>query len=108
MEARYRYYRQTAADFYSDLFPRAQHQNYMARDKELSRFHSHAIGAGVSYRFGIGYLPFVSSAEASIFVDRLHFSYYNSSDIRQGAPPGDEPGYKFDATLIRALLSFWF
>ncbi|HIP53358.1 MAG TPA: DUF3570 domain-containing protein, partial [Chromatiales bacterium] len=30
----YRYYAQTAADFYADIFPRQQAQNYLARDKE--------------------------------------------------------------------------
>src|SRR5437763_12622284 len=33
-----RYYRQGAADFYSDLFPRANYQNFMARDRELAAF----------------------------------------------------------------------
>ncbi len=52
-----RYYRQTAADFYSDLFPRANYQNFMARDRELAAFHSYTIGAGGSYQFAIPGVP---------------------------------------------------
>jgi hypothetical protein len=35
-EGRFRYYTQTAADFYQDIFPRADFANFMARDKELA------------------------------------------------------------------------
>ncbi len=44
-EGRVRYYTQTAADFYRDIFPRADFANFMARDKELSTYN--AITAGV-------------------------------------------------------------
>jgi hypothetical protein len=41
-----RYYHQNAADFYSDLFPRADYQNFTARDRELATFHTFTISVG--------------------------------------------------------------
>jgi hypothetical protein len=38
-EIKYRAYEQTGADFYSDLFPYRDAQNFLARDKELSSFY---------------------------------------------------------------------
>ena len=38
-----RYYEQTHASFYSDLFPRADYQNFMARDRELAAFKSYTV-----------------------------------------------------------------
>ncbi|MGB5473615.1 MAG: DUF3570 domain-containing protein, partial [Gammaproteobacteria bacterium] len=49
VEGTYRYYTQTAADFYNDLFPFAGSQNFLARDKELSTFTSNTLGAKLSY-----------------------------------------------------------
>ncbi len=43
LEARVRYYQQEHADFYADLFDRANQQNFLARDKELSTFNSVAF-----------------------------------------------------------------
>ncbi len=48
-DVRYRFYTQDAAEFYSDLFPRADFQNFLARDKELSTMTSHTLGFGVAY-----------------------------------------------------------
>src|SRR5690606_34157231 len=49
IEAKLRFYSQDAASFYSDMFPRSQFQNFMARDKELSTFTSQTLRLGVSY-----------------------------------------------------------
>ena len=38
LELKARYYQQSAANFYSDLFPYRDAQNFLARDKELSDF----------------------------------------------------------------------
>ena len=45
-EGRVRYYTQSKADFYQDIFPRADFANFMARDKELATYD--AITAGVT------------------------------------------------------------
>ena len=57
---RYRFYTQTAADFYSDLFPYANAQNFLARDKELSAYTSQGIRLGVTYEIPL-HLQDVSS-----------------------------------------------
>ena len=46
-----RYYWQTHANFYSDLFPYENSQNFMARDRELAQFHSITLGLGASWEF---------------------------------------------------------
>jgi hypothetical protein len=107
-EVSYRYYQQTSANFFADLFPRSQHQNYLARDKELSEFTSHAVGFGVNYRIGRGWIPFASASEASLYVDHIRFDYAKFRDLRDFAPPGEERLYGFGATVVRALLSVWF
>ena len=39
-----RYYQQNAANFYNDIFPRANAQNFEARDRELAAFSSYTVG----------------------------------------------------------------
>jgi opacity protein-like surface antigen len=109
IELRYRYYDQTAAEFYSDLFPRQDYQNFLARDKELSTFSSHTIGAGVTYQFGTSLLPFFKRGEASLFADYLKFDYDDFRDVRDSSVAvGAEPLYEFNSTVLRAYISLWY
>jgi hypothetical protein len=108
-EVRYRYYDQSAAEFYSDLFPREEAQNFRARDKELATFTSHTLGAGVSWAFGTAWAPMLSRAEASLFLDWLTFDYEDFRDARRtDVEPGSEPLYELDAWVVRAFVSVWF
>ncbi len=52
LDLSYRYYTQGTADFYSDLYPRQNSQNFLSRDKELSTFSSNSLGVGLTYEFG--------------------------------------------------------
>ncbi len=108
LEAKYRFYDQSAADFYSDLFPRQNAQNFMARDKELASYTTHTAGAGVSYEFEPGWLPLFDKGEANLFVDWIHFDYDDFRDVRADTAPGEEPLYGFDSLVIRAFISFWY
>ena len=109
VDVRYRYYNQEAADFYSDLFERSNQQNFLARDKELSSFNSHTVGVGVSYEFETPWLSFVDRGQASLFFDYILFNYDDFRDLRvEDASVGAEPLYEFNATVIRAFISFWF
>ena len=109
LDLKYRYYTQTAADFYSDLFPRRNAQNFLARDKELASFETHTIGAGVSYAFETPFLPLVKKGEASLFVDYIGFNYRDFRDARvDDVAAGSEPLFSFNSTVIRAFVSFWF
>jgi len=107
-EFRLRYYEQTEADFFSDLFSRQGEQNFMSRDKELSTFSTTTVGAGVSYEFATPWLPLMKKGEANLFVDWLRFDYDSFRNVTvTDVAPGDEPFYSFDAVVIRAFFSFW-
>jgi len=109
LDLRYRYYDQTAAEFYSDLFSRSEAQSFRARDKELASFTSHTLGAGLSYALDTGWFPHLNRGEASLFVDWLGFDYGDFRDAREvAAAPGAESLYEFDAWVIRAFVSVWF
>lgn len=107
-ELRFRRYEQSAADFYSDLFPFQDAQNFLARDKELSSFDSDMVGVGLTYEFlkeGFGWLDRMSF---NVYVDWYDYEYENFRDIRVGAPPGEEPLYEFDATVSRIWITAWY
>ena len=109
LDLRYRFYTQSAADFYSDLFSGPNQQNFLARDKELATFTTHTAGVGLSYEFETPGLSFIESGKASVFFDYIVFNYDDFRDLRfEGADVGIEPLYEFNATVVRAFISFWF
>jgi hypothetical protein len=102
----YRWYDQSAADFYSDLFPYADAQNFLARDKELSTFSSHMLSLGATWQ-----LPawsFLQRSTLNLYVDYVMYGYEDFRDVRGGGAPGAEPLYDFDANVIRLFFSGWF
>ncbi len=109
VELKYRYYEQTAADFYSDLFPRSGAQNFLARDKELAAYQTQTIGGGVSYEFETDWLPGIKRGQASLFVDYIDFQYDDFRDVTAtGFAPGEEPLYGFDSTVLRLFFSLYY
>ncbi len=109
LDAHYRYYDQSAAEFYSDLFPRENFQNFLARDKELASMQSHTLGFGVAYEFKPARVEFLGKAAVNLKFDRIRFKYDNFRDLRvTGVAPGTEPLYRFDANVIRLFFSGWF
>jgi hypothetical protein len=105
-ELGYRWYDQGAADFYSDLFPRADAQNFLARDKELSTFSSHMLSLGATWT-----LPawnFLQRSTVNLYVDHAMYRYDDFRDVRAGGAPGTEALYEFDANVIRLFFSGWF
>ena len=109
LDLRYRYYRQSQADFYSDLFPFRNAQNFIARDKELSAFDSSALGIGLSYEFLSGGQGFLQRGSVTLSYDRLRFDYDNFRDLRQtGFAAGEEPFYGFTADVTQFYLSLWY
>ena len=107
-EAGYRWYDQSAADFYSDLFPRQNAQNFLARDKELSTFTSHMLSVGATYALPPLGWKFIQRSTVNLFYDRFRFEYDDFRDITAGGAPGTEPLYGFDADVIRLFFSGWF
>ncbi len=108
-ETSYRFYSQTNADFYSDLFPRADFQNFLARDKELSTFSSGSLRVGASYEFARAGWRFVKKGSVNFYYDRMEFSYDDFRNIyNQSGAPGTEPLYSFGADVFQVFMSVWF
>lgn len=107
-EGSVRYYSQTAADFYSDLYPGPQWQNYLARDKELATFTSQSLSLGVSYQFSPQRWDFLERGSINFFVDYMLFNYDDFRDVTAGGVPGQEPLFSFDAQVWQLFVSFWF
>ena len=106
-DARFRYHEQSDAEFYSDLFPFEDAQNFLARDKELSSFTSTTIGVGASYEFGRSW-GFIDRGSLNFELDWIRFDYDNFRDLTKEGDAGDEPLYSFDARVTRIYASFWF
>jgi Protein of unknown function (DUF3570) len=108
-DVHYRFHTQEAAEFYSDLFPRVDFQNFLARDKELASMQSHTLGFGVGYEFKPAWAAFLSKAAVNLKYDMIRFDYDDFRDLRAtGLAAGTEPLYKFDANVIRLFFSGWF
>ena len=109
IEAHFRLYAQTKADFYNDLFPFQGAQNFLGRDKELSTFNNSTIGFGISYEFAKGEGGSIDKASINFKIDRIEFIYDDFRDARQTSlAAGSEPFYKFNANVMQLFLSVWF
>lgn len=106
-DTRLRYHDQSSAEFYSDLFPFRDAQNYLARDKELSTFTSTTVGLGASYAFGRGW-SLIDRGSLNLELDWIRFDYADFRNLTEPGPVGDEPLYSFDAQVTRLFASFWF
>ena len=105
----YRRYGQTQADFYSDLFPQIDAQNFLARDKELSTFTDHAIGVTASYELAAARWGPIDRGSVNFSYEYIRFDYDNFRDISQsGFLPGEEPLYGFSADVLQLYLSLWY
>jgi len=106
-----RYYTQTHASFYSDLFPYANYANFMARDRELAAFDSYTLGVGASYEFtSIPHVPWIHKSSAHIRYDRMMIDYKDFRDALLAAQygAGSEPLYKLDANVLEIFLSIYY
>ena len=109
LEAKYRYYTQDRAEFYSDLFSGPDAQNFMGRDKELSDFNSHTAGVGLSYDFIQDGWSVIDRGSVNLLWEHIWFNYDDFRDIRDtSAAPGKEELYDFDANVLTAFVSIWF
>lgn len=100
LDARYRYYSQTAASFYSDNFE--QPLTYMARDKELSTFTSHTVGYKLTAPIIDRPFGFIRRGTLTISTDILRFEYDDFTDLRSGDP------YSFDAGVLQLYVSAFY
>ena len=106
-DARVRYYTQGRADFYSDLFPYRDAQNFLARDKELAAFSDTSIGLGVGYTFSQDGFWIFQKGQANLYADYIMYHYNDFRDVTVNAPVGEEPLYSYDALVLRVFISLW-
>ncbi len=104
----YRYYSQTSADFYSDLFPFENAQNFLARDKELSTFISHSVKLDATYELPVDNWDFVDRGTVNFSYNYIQFEYDDFRNVLQGGIAGTEPLYDFSADILQFYVSFWF
>jgi Protein of unknown function (DUF3570) len=111
-EGRARYYKQSAATFYSDLFPFANSQNFTARDQNLAALDNITLGAKVTYAFLPEGWKFFKRGTVTGDVSRIRFNYHDFRDIKDFGPPqfaaGAEPLYDFSATVYQLYVSMYF
>jgi hypothetical protein len=113
LEGRFRYYNQTHASFYSDLFPYAGYQNFEGRDKNLAGSNNTTIGAKVTYAFLPDGWKIFKRGTVTADVSRIKFKYNDFRDIKDysvanGYAPGTEPLYQFSATIYQIYASMFF
>jgi Protein of unknown function (DUF3570) len=109
----FRFYTQTHADFYSDLFASANQQNFMSRDRELSSFNSYTVGAGAAYQFHIPYATWISKSTANLRFDHFMFDYKDFRDAllidpSKGVAAGTEPLYSVQINVMQAFFSIYY
>lgn len=103
----YRNYSQDHGNFYSDLFPFQNSQNFLARDKELSTYTSNSFGMGVSYNFKMDFIG-LDKGSLNLFVNYFQYKYDDFRDLRVQDTPGTEPFYNYNAIVTRAFISLWY
>jgi hypothetical protein len=109
LEASARYYWQSHANFYSDLFPFQNSQNFMSRDRELAQFRSLTLGLGASWEFHPPWPHWVDKGTLNLNLNHLRIDYQDfHNNLLQSAVPGDEPLYTLDANVMQFFISFWY
>jgi hypothetical protein len=110
LDGSFRYYKQNHADFYNDLFPRADYSNFEARDRELAAFHSISLGFGAEYEFPK--VRWLNKSSITFHINHLMIDY---ADFRNALLAGDgtysagnEPLYKLNANIFQLFISAWY
>jgi hypothetical protein len=118
-DAAYRYHTQRRADFFSDLFPRANFSNFMARDRNLATLKDQSIHVGVSYdllKMEAWTHSWLNKGTVNLFFDHVQFNFADFRDARMSDPAftanptaiGAEPLYSESANIVRFFVSMWF
>lgn len=111
LDLRLRVYQQNDADFYANTFTTITAvQNFVGRDKELSKYTSSSIGLGASYEWKLR--GFFDKARVNAQVDYMLFDYENFREVTTETSSqfgvGNEPFYNFNAYALRMFFSIWY
>ena len=109
---KYRWYDQTGAHFYRDLFARSEETNFRGRDKELSPLTSDTLTLQAAYEFikddGFEAFGFIKRAKVTASINMLSVDYHDFSDLTAQAVIGEEPLYSLDADVFQLYFSFFY
>jgi hypothetical protein len=109
LEATARYYWQGRANFYSDLYPFQNSQNFTSRDRELAQFRSLTLGLNASWAFRPPWPHWIDKGTLNFSFDHLRIDYQDFHNVLiPSAIPGDEPLYTLDANVMQFFISFWY
>jgi hypothetical protein len=120
-EAAYRFHTQEAADFYSDLFPRPNFQNFQGRDRNISTMNNRTVHVGATYDLAklqswSWSSSWIAKGTINFYFDHIAFAYEDFRDARMSkleftptpTKVGEEPLYSEDANVMRLFISIWF
>ncbi|HEX4375797.1 MAG TPA: DUF3570 domain-containing protein [Steroidobacteraceae bacterium] len=110
-DASARYYRQTAADFYSDVFPFENAQNFESRDRELAQFHSLTLGVGAAWEFKPTWPSFIQKGTVNADFQHMRIDYDDFRNELVDLPnqnPSAEPLYSYGANIMQFFISVWY
>ena len=116
LEGRFRYYQQTHASFYSDLFGYIDEYNYEGRDKDLAASKNYTLGAKVTWAFWPEGWKMIKRGTFTVDLSEVRFKYLDFTDIKDfnntpaggSYAPGGEPLYHFNAFIAQGYLSMFF
>ncbi len=109
-DAKYRYYEQSAADFYADLFTfeSQDDKDWRARDKELSEFSNQTLSLYLTWERPLRY-DFFDKTGVTLQWDHIWFDYDNFTDLRVASDvAGEEPTYDFEADVYKLIFTLWY
>ncbi len=112
LEGRFRYYDQNQASFYSDLFPFANAQNFMGRDRNLAASTNDTIGVKATYAFLPDGWKVFKRGTVTADYSHIEFKYKDFRDIKDYRPPtylpGAEPLYSYGANIYQLYVSMFY
>lgn len=107
MEVGVRYYTQNGADFYSDLFPYLDAQNFMTRDRQLSTMSNISFHIGGDWKLKTASQRL--SHKFSLYFDRYQYSYQDfRNNLDDTLAPENQPLYSYGANVFNAQYSLGF
>lgn len=108
LDFRSRWYTQSKADFYSDMFDYKDQYTFMARDRELAAFNSTGLGITATWNFARNGWGWIDKGSLNMSWDHLEFNYHDFRNTLAGGTPGTEPLYKFGANVYQFYVSIWY
>lgn len=108
LDLRSRWYTQSKADFYSDMFAYKDQYTFMARDRELSAFDSTGLGITATWDFAKNGWHWIDKGSLNMSWDHMQFNYHDFRNTLAGGTPGTEPLYSFGANVYQLYVSLWY